>query len=211
LFSDPWKPCRERSRWFWKPWKQYRQRCRCERGVEPEKRWPGYDFNTYEELCRCCTIEPLRSGSCWSPFFCRECRERVMELNRRFGRCVIPIGRHSIMNEFSLRGGEALVAEHAEHFANQLRRLFGSTAHLEVYTSARTRESLAVLGFPPGQDVEVDQYLKRARAAGLKKEAAFAELRDHFGAGAAPAAGDRIGLQRLRRSDGLPPTGNGGS
>src|SRR3954453_18786742 len=52
--------------------------------------WRG-DFNTYAELCRCCGLELLASGSRWSVWFCKPCKDSVLRLNRSAGGCVIPI------------------------------------------------------------------------------------------------------------------------
>lgn len=59
-------------------------------------KWTGFDFNRYVDLCRCCARVPLASGSKWSVWFCVECKRRVGLLNGRHGRCIVPIGRHSV-------------------------------------------------------------------------------------------------------------------
>ena len=159
---------------------QYRQRCDCERTLEPEDRWPGFDFNTWAELCRCCAITLLRSGSRWSPFFCEECKRRVMDLNRRLGDWIIPVGRHSVMHGQSLAGDEAAIREHAEHFVIHVRGLFAGIDHLDIRARACLRENLEELGFPAGQEVELKQYGHAARARPLDKAAAFEKLREHF-------------------------------
>ena len=74
------------------------QRCPC-RPCD-ETRWPGYDFNERVALCRCCGQEALRSGSRWSPFFCRECQLLAMGVSIWEQRLVLPIGRHSLMHTF---------------------------------------------------------------------------------------------------------------
>ena len=55
-----------------------RQFCDCTpvevRQAQP--RWGG-DFNTYAELCRCCGLVLIRSGSRWSVWFCASCKEAV--------------------------------------------------------------------------------------------------------------------------------------
>ena len=70
--------------------------------------WPGYDFNRYVELCRCCGTVPLRSGTRWATWFCGPCMEQVKLLNERLGRYAIPVGRHS------LHQGRLLSPEHLE-------------------------------------------------------------------------------------------------
>lgn len=81
------------------------QRCKCTplevRQQEPT--WHRYDYNTYAELCRCCGLVLLKSGNRYSVWFCEPCKEAVVALNRAAGRCLIPIGRHSIMNGYRPR------------------------------------------------------------------------------------------------------------
>lgn len=158
----------------------YEQRCRCQVDVEPQERWPSFDFNTYLELCRCCAIEPLKSGSRWSPFFCRECRDRVVTFNRRHRRWVIPIGRHSMMHGDLLSGDEAAIEEHAEHFALRVRGLSTAIDHLDTWTSERVKQNLETLGCAAGQEIDLAWYLTAARQRPLEKQAAFHSLREHF-------------------------------
>ena len=72
------------------------QRCRC--GPHGEARWPGVDFNERACLCTCCGTEVLRSGSRFSPYFCRECQLLAMGVSLWERRLVFPIGRHSLMH-----------------------------------------------------------------------------------------------------------------
>ena len=60
--------------------RRFHQCCRCE-GSSKEERWvawPGtnvrFDFNCYLELCHCCGIEPIRSGSRCRPSSARTAR-----------------------------------------------------------------------------------------------------------------------------------------
>jgi len=112
-----------------KEWRRFHQRCGCEGSDEdPWGLWPRtgahFDFNCYLELCRCCCVEPIRSGSRWSLFFCEECKARVFALNRALGRWVVPIGRHSAMHGILVRGDEAVDPQVAERFVGAARGLF---------------------------------------------------------------------------------------
>jgi hypothetical protein len=69
--------------------------------------WPGFDYNRVVDLCRCCGVEPRASGSKWSVWFCDPCKEEVGLLNERHGRCIVPIGRHSVHWGALLRVEEA--------------------------------------------------------------------------------------------------------
>jgi hypothetical protein len=57
--------------------------------------WPLFDFNRGVDLCYCCGIEPLTSGSRYSVWFCDICKPMVLRLNAVHQRCIIPLGRHS--------------------------------------------------------------------------------------------------------------------
>jgi hypothetical protein len=160
----------------------YEQWCRCdrERRSEPDERWVGWDFNTFVELCRSCTIEPIRSGSRWSLFFCKECRERVLHFNRRHRRWIIPMGRHSLMHGDWLSADESALEEHVAHFVARVHGLWAATEHLDHWTSATTRRNLDTLGFSNRSEIDLGLYVKAARARGLEKQAAFDKLIEHF-------------------------------
>jgi len=66
------------------------------------------DHQTVAELCRCCGVELLRSGSKWSVWFCQECKRRVEALNKDADTCVVPIGRHTLMHGIGLPGADAV-------------------------------------------------------------------------------------------------------
>lgn len=70
--------------------------CPRHRSSEREPTWPRFDFNRQVDLCYCCGRVPLRTGSRWSVWFCNPCKEQVGLLNGRHGRCIVPIGRHSV-------------------------------------------------------------------------------------------------------------------
>jgi len=83
--------------------KQYPQLCRCHR--EGQVRWPDHDFNEYVDLCWCCLLERIPSGSRWSPFYCPECLERAHGYNESMGGVLLYVGRHSLMNGVWVREG----------------------------------------------------------------------------------------------------------
>ena len=157
------------------------QRCLCERdaGEESQPRWPGYDHNTVAELCRCCALTLVRSGSKWSVWFCGDCLSRVRALNQRAGRCVVPIGRHSLLNGIGLRAEpgrddpDALAA-----YADQLDAFFAAAADTDGWRRQVIAENLDAVGLAFARAVPVRIYLERARQAGLSKDAAFARLLD---------------------------------
>jgi hypothetical protein len=165
------------------PWGRYdgevefEQRCECRDDEEPVERWPGFDYNTVAELCRCCGLEAVKSGSKWSVWFCRECLDRVRELNSGAGRCVVPIGRHSIMNGVFYKPAESGVNPVAlSAFSDQLSTFFGAVDATGAWRRRVVRANLAAINLGEALSVPVGHYCRRVRAAGLSKEAAFNAL-----------------------------------
>ena len=97
----------------------YPQVCRCHR--QGQERWPDHDFNEYADLCWCCRVELIPSGSKWSSFYCDECRYRVRVYNEAAGRLLFFMGRHSIMNGIGLRGPDAARPEAVRAFGEAMR------------------------------------------------------------------------------------------
>ena len=169
--------------WLRGPWGRYvgelefEQRCDCHDAEEPDERWPGFDHNTVAELCRCCGLEVVKSGSKWSVWFCRECLDRVKDLNTGAGRCVVPIGRHSLMNGVFYKPAQSGVNPAAlSAFSDQLHAFFGAVDATEAWRRRVVRANLAAINLGEALSVPVDRYCRRVRAAGLSKEAAFAAL-----------------------------------
>ena len=152
------------------------QCCECvpleDRRARP--RWGRYDFNCAFELCRCCGLEALKSGSRWSVWFCHPCKERVRSLNQLTGRCVIPIGRHSLMNgvSASTEAGQAAFDASAETLAT----FVAQTIDIGDWGRRVVLDNLAALGIQPDRDVLLSQYLDEARRSDLHPEAAFRKL-----------------------------------
>jgi hypothetical protein len=136
--------------------------------------WPRFDFNSAFQLCVCCGLEALPSGSRWSVWFCDSCRRRVRKLNDLAGRCVVPIGRHSLMNGVTVstdRGEAALAAS-----CDQLISFLQSTQGISAWGRGVVRSNLEALYGPGGGDVRLARYLVDADRSGLNKEAAFRNL-----------------------------------
>lgn len=76
------------------------QRCRCQPRPENEGRWEGYDFNCHIQLCQCCGWEWVQGIVRYSSLL-GDCGKYGRALNDSVQACVIPTGRHSIMNGVS--------------------------------------------------------------------------------------------------------------
>jgi hypothetical protein len=164
------------------PWQdysdvKYRQRCDCDRPGQPgDERWPGFDYNTVAELCRCCGLEAVKSGSKWSVWFCRPCLERVSDLNHGAGRCVVPIGRHSVMNGVFYRPDGAINPVALSAFGDQLVTFFGAVDATGDWRRRTVRANLAAIGAVDAAAVPLARYLRQVREAGLSRETAFNAL-----------------------------------
>lgn len=132
------------------------------------------DHQTVAELCRCCAVELLASGSRWSVWFCAECKERVRDLNARVGVCVIPIGRHSIMNGVGLRGDRAHDEDEVAAFVDRMKGFLDTTDRLSDWATEIIRRNCARVALGDRDRVPISEYLEAV--APLDRESAFEEL-----------------------------------
>jgi hypothetical protein len=140
-----------------------------------QPRWGG-DHNTYAELCRCCGLELLPSGSKWSVWLCEPCKTSVRNLNASAGRCVIPIGRHSMMNGVAARAVDLATDEAIDAFTRRLTTFVERTDFLDAHARAAVQRNLLALGFALDDDVLLADYLNAVEDASLSRESAFAAL-----------------------------------
>jgi hypothetical protein len=143
------------------------QRCYCE---PRQPRWNCYDYNQAVEVCRCCAASTVRSGSRWSPFFCNGCKPTILARNRAAGFALVPIGRHSIMNQVSLPAAEAADDGAVDAFVARFSSLGDRMERLEHWRLARHRALLADLR-PRGATIRLPRYLAAARARALDVDA----------------------------------------
>lgn len=88
----------------------------CEEPCACTPRVPAADPRVAEARIRCvpclvCGLVIVRGHTRWCQRVCRPCREVAQRLNAVVGRCVVPIGVHSIVNGAALRRGQAAEAE----------------------------------------------------------------------------------------------------
>lgn len=153
------------------------QRCGCRRTSDPT--WPRFDFNQHLELCRCCHLVALPSGSRWSVWFCEDCKARVLAFNARIGRTVIPIGRHSLMAGVGLSGARVATADDAElerlvdELVDGFHGLAGASETLEDL--ARRHVASLARGLRIGGDGSVDltTWLARLHEAAAREPESF--------------------------------------
>jgi hypothetical protein len=154
-----------------------RQFCDCTplevRRAQP--RWGG-DFNTYAELCRCCGLLLLRSGSRFSIWFCGQCLEAIKALNSSAGRCLVPIGRHSFMNGVGASAAQLRTEGGARALAEGFAYLVGIERSLEGWTRTIVQRNLTELGFDNERDARLADYLDAVSSSALSPRAAFEAL-----------------------------------
>jgi hypothetical protein len=176
------------------------QECTCEIRKRPAREknpeWKGWDVAQAVELCRCCGVVPLRSGSRWSVWLCEECKPRALELNGRAGRPIVPIGRHSMMHGIGISGSvKEDESEEIEAFCAAANGLFEAINLLHEWARLRIAFNVERLGFDPGVAVPLPEYLARIDGKEdpeLGSEAAFEALKRRLTTSA--------GLKQLRRA-----------
>ena len=162
--------------------------CRSRKARQEVKPAPRYDYATYVELCRACGIEAIGSGSKWSGFFCPECHEVIIHLNKTLGVTLIPIGRHSIMNSLSLSGEESADPHKIDSFVKGLRSLWFRMEALNDWRRLMVARRCAELGFHRDKPARLDDFLSKAegvdreeiRSASRRKLFAFFEVPEAF-------------------------------
>ena len=132
------------------------QVCYCKRRYE-KKRWPGFDINEIVTLCYCCGREVLKSGSKWSVWFCQECKESVMTLNAFAQRTIIPIGRHSMMSGYYLKGQDIYETEKIDNFVANVNQLHGNIDHLDEWRKYIIGKNFKLLEI--SKDISLVDYL----------------------------------------------------
>ncbi|MGA2805621.1 MAG: hypothetical protein ABSF89_14740 [Acidimicrobiales bacterium] len=154
-----------------------RQFCDCTPGEvrRAQSRWGG-DFNTYAELCRCCGLVLLRSGSRFSIWFCMQWLEAIKALNRSAGRSLVPIGRHSFMNGVGASAAQLRTESGARALAEQFAYLLGKERSLEGWARTIVQRNLTELGLDIEQDARLADYLDAVSGSALSPRAAFEAL-----------------------------------
>jgi hypothetical protein len=177
-------------------WRSTCQLCSCATAKQRQaQRKFGRDFACWVELCYCCGLHTVGSGSRWSPFHCQEyCRQQVRAFNNLVGYCLIPVGRHSLMNQVALQPEERSQAQ-IEAFVGELKSVFARIDEHRKWAQATVLGHLAYLGFKLGADVPLEGYLERARLLELTSEYVFGDL-------VRSLVGQETGLQLLELLEG---------
>jgi len=125
------------------------QKCYCDIPRHDEK-WVvtnrySYDFNQKYAICRCCGLEIIPSGSRWSPFYCDECKNRISKLNELVRKCIIPYGRHSIMNGVALNHKQIKDKKAIDTFIEAVNKMNQKIDIVEKHRKTITQKQLELL------------------------------------------------------------------
>ena len=174
------------------------QRCGCDRGLHRDE-WKG-DLAERAHLCECCRMELLLSGSRFSVWFCPECNGRVRELNALVGRCVIPIGRHSLMAGIGVPG-QALIDADPQEFSAITETLrvnalgwLDSMNRLHAFSADRIGVMARRVGLEGLPAIPLDEWFERFEALSdpsFDKPGAFRALVDWFTLSSSQEGADR--------------------
>ncbi len=182
--------------WMGDPAKPYRQLCECERTAAPGRKPRGYkswqrdDFDCIIELCRCCSLVAVSSGSKWSTFQCLECLRRTERFNASAGRCVIPIGRYSLMNRVALVPDKPSSIEKVESFLDACKGLWAMADRLGEWRAMCVRKNIEQLGLGSEPEIPLLDYLALNGGQREFKANCFAALLEWLGHGTAGGHGD---------------------
>lgn len=136
---------------------QVLQHCPCTQDSSHanETAWPrSFDFPEAACLCRACGRVLLRSGLRWCVWLCGPCKDLARALNNRYGRVLVPIGRHSLMHNLVL---QSPAPSAVDTFHAALMRQVSATDRLRAWQSRVVRELLERNGWKGNMPLQ--QYL----------------------------------------------------
>jgi hypothetical protein len=159
------------------------QKCKCmeaddSKNSKTEPKWNGFDYNTAVEFCYCCSRELINSGSKYSLFYCTDCNERVKGHNNKLGYALIPLGRHSFMNNLMLR--VPYTEEQYTRFNNNLTCFFDKVDKVREWQKLCLFENLIDLGSDFKKDIDLPLYDELLWKLKISKEESFRGMLKEF-------------------------------
>jgi hypothetical protein len=158
------------------PFEGFDNLCECDRDVWDETPLPrAGDLSSNVDVGQSCISVLAPGSSRWRLYHCRDCMRAVACLNRLAGRCVVPIGPHSIMNGVFAAASPPPTESQVVSFADQLGALFRHQERLHDRTKRRVRQRLAEFGVT-GDAMAASEYLERSAAEGWTAERGFVDF-----------------------------------
>lgn len=164
----------------------YRQTCSCEnkRGTpqanDELEKYLNLDFGQAVTLCSCCGQVLMLSGSRWSAFFCDFCRQMIGKFNNFQGFSLIPVGRHSIMNNLSLSGKDFQDPKAISSFLEGTNLMNKRIALLSDWKKIMTAKNLKRIGYARDPDIDLFSYLSEVTPDFWSQFSAFYGIRKFF-------------------------------
>lgn len=125
--------------------------------------WSSFDLPRWVELCRCCGMVPLLSGSRFSVWFCHQCVEQVHILNARIGRCVLPIGRQSVGAGLPLEAEDVTDPVAVDRFNKRSEGLTDTQRALGKWARVVAGRNFEELGWSDGATMPIWWYARFTR------------------------------------------------
>lgn len=164
----------------------YQQACGCEKersatqAYEDLKKDLNLDFGQAVTLCSCCGQVLMKSGRKFSGFFCDSCRQMVMKFNAFYGFCLIPIGRHSLMNGIGLSGKDIQDQKAVFKFVEEFDSLFTRMNLLSDWKKIIVAKNLKRIGHIGDLDIDLFSYIREVRPDFWSQFSAFYGIRKFF-------------------------------
>lgn len=164
----------------------YRQTCSCEnkRGTpqayDELKKHLNLDFGQAVTLCSCCGQVFMLSGSRWSVFFCDFCRRMIVNFNKTQGFPLIPMGRHSLMNNLTLSGKDFYDEKAISSFLEGTNLMNKRIALLSDWNKIMTAKNLKRIGYGRDPDIDLFSYLSEVTPDFWSQFSAYYGIRKFF-------------------------------
>ena len=164
----------------------HHQTCSCEnkrstpQANDELEKYLNLDFGQAVTLCSCCGQVLMKSGSRWSAFFCNFCKQIIGDLNNAMGFSLIPIGRHSIMNNLSLSGKDFQDPKAVSSFLEGTNSMNKRIELLADWKKIITAKNLKRIGYGRDPDIDLFSYLSQVTPDFWSQFPAFYGIRKFF-------------------------------
>jgi len=166
--------------------REFYQPCECNsayswRNEKSLQRAFNLDLDEIITLCYSCGTELISSGTRWSVWFCKFCKEKILQFNStELYYAPIPIGRHSMMNGISLNLYRPGSMHSIPSFVQGVNSLFNRQDHLWEWRKLIVAKNCELAGLPTDQDVNLVDYLKATSNEESQKMDRILELVEFF-------------------------------
>jgi len=135
----------------------------------------GEPWARVADLCRSCGAEVVETTTSRSVWFCDTCLAWARTINRSQHRPVVPIGRHTDVNQV-LPEFDECESDEEKDAAGRLHELVGRS-HAVIRRGRQVVEAhLEAAGYLSGQDVPLADYLRAVRSNWIDQERLFTRL-----------------------------------